>query len=439
MIKSVIKSVIRKREVHGSGRSLLPFPHILLIAGLLLSPSTTNADVPEAPSLHVPPNGSSVCDTMPYFEWSPVNGADSYYIQVDDNFGFSSPEIDRTTSNHYYTPGTPLSPGTYYWRVWASNSCGDGPYSSTRSFIIPPTPSAPSPSSPSNGSSTCNTTPYFAWSQVNRADFYHIEVDNNSNFSSPEIGATTSNHYYTPGVPLSPGTYYWHVRASNSCEDGPYSSTWSFTILSTPSAPSPSSPSNGSSTCDTTPYFDWSSVSGATSYRIQVDNNSSFSSPEIDTTTSNSYYTPGTPLSLGTYYWQVQASNSCGDSPWSSVWSVTILSTPSAPSPSSPPNGSTISDTIPTFRWGSVSGATSYSIQVDDNSALSSPTTQIISSTSYTPDSALPDGITYYWQVRASNSCGSGPWSAIWKFTTSAQSPPEFRIYLPAVVRGYPS
>ncbi len=720
MIKAVIKSVIRKREVHGPGRSWLAFPHILLIAGLLLSPSTTNADVPSAPSLHSPPNGSSVCDTMPYFEWLPVNGVDSYHIQVGNNSNFSSLEIEDRTPNPYYTPGTPLSPGTYYWHV----GTGDGSWSSTWSFIIPPTPSAPSLSSPSSGGSTCNATPYFAWSQVNGADLYHIQIDDNSNFSSPEKEDTTLNPYYTPGVPLSPGTYYWHVRASNSCEDGPYSSTWSFTILSTPSAPSLSSPSNSSSTCNTTPDFAWSSVSGATSYRIEVDDNSGFDSPEIDTTTSNSNYTPGSPLSPGTYYWhvrasnpcedghwsstwsftilstpsatspslpsnggstcdatpdfawspvsgaasyhiqvdddpsfsspeidtptstpyytpesalspgtyywhvrasnscgdgpwssvwtitilpipsapslsspsngstisdttptfmwdsvsgaisytiqvddnsgfnspeidqttsstsytpgsalpdgtyywraqasnacgtgswatvwqftvdtgcptpptpslsvpangsstcdttptfswgsvseatpyriqvgddssfsspeidtttsntnhtpgsalspgtyywQVQASNSCGDSPWSSVWSVTILSTPSAPSPSSPPNRSTISDTIPTFRWGSVSGATSYSIQVDDNSAISSPTTQIISSTSYTPDSALPDGTTYYWQVRASNSCGSGPWSAMWEFTTSAQSPPEFRIYLPAVVRGYPS
>ena len=188
MIKAVIKSVISKREVHGPGRSWLAFPHILLIAGLLLSPNTTNADVPPAPSLHLPLNGSSVCNTTPYFEWSPVSGVDLYHIEVDNNSGFSSPEIGATTLNHYYTPGTPLSPGTYYWHVWASNSCGDGPYSPTWSFIIPPTPSAPSPSSPSNGSSTCNTTPYFAWSQVNGADFYHIEVDNNSNFSSPEIG-----------------------------------------------------------------------------------------------------------------------------------------------------------------------------------------------------------------------------------------------------------
>jgi len=172
-----------------------------------------------------------------------------------------------------------------------------------------PTPTTPSLTSPSNGSSACDTTPSFDWSSVSGATSYRIQVDNNSSFGSPEIDTTTSSSNYTPGSALSPGTYYWRVRASNSCGDGSWSSVWSVTILGTVGVPSLYSPSNGSSTCDTTPYFDWSSVSGATSYRIQVDNNSNFSSPVIDTTTSNSYYTPGSPLSPGTYHWRVRASN----------------------------------------------------------------------------------------------------------------------------------
>jgi hypothetical protein len=187
------------------------------------------------------------------------------------------------------------------------------------------TPSAPSLYSPSNGSSTCDNTPTFDWGSVSGAQSYSIQVDNDSDFSSPEIDAITYNTYYIPTTSLSTGTYYWRVRGSNDCGTSGWSSAWNFTIIETPSSPSLSSPSNGSSTYDTTPYFDWSSVSGATSYCIQVDNDSSFSSPEIDTMTSNSYYTPVTPLSPGTYYWRVRASNSCGDSSWSSVWSVNIL------------------------------------------------------------------------------------------------------------------
>ena len=284
-----------------------------------------SCSVPSAPSLSSPSNGSSTCDTTPYFDWSSVSGATSYRIQVDNSSSFSSPEIDTTASNSDYTPGSPLSPGTYYWRVSTSNSCGSGSWSGVWNVMIQSAPAAPSLSSPSNGSSTCDTTPYFDWSSVSGATSYRIQVDNSSSFSSPEIDTTASNSEYTPGSPLSPGTYYWRVSTSNSCGSSSWSSAWNVTVLSVPAPPSLSSPSNGSSVCDTTPYFDWSSVSGATSYRIQVDNSSSFSSPEIDTTASNSDYMPGSPLLSGAYYWRVSASNSCGSGSWSLLGVVTIV------------------------------------------------------------------------------------------------------------------
>jgi len=388
----------------------------------------TSCPTPSPPSLYSPSNGSSTCDTTPYLNWSSVSEATSYRIQVDDNSSFTASAIDTTTSNSNYTPGTALAPGTYYWRARASNACGDSSWSSVWSVTVLSTPGAPSLVSPSNGSTTDDSTPTLDWGSVSGATSYRVQVDDNSGFTSPEIDQTTSNTSYTPSSALADDTYYWRVQASNSCGSGSWSAVWSFTIeISCPAPPAPSlsSPSNGSSTCDTTPYLDWSSVSEATFYRIQVDDSSSFSSPAINITTSNSNYTPGTALSPGTYYWRVRASNACGHSSWSSVWSVTVLSTPGVPSLVSPSNGSTTDDSTPTLDWGSVSGATSYRVQVDDNSGFTSPEIdQTTSNTSYTPSSVLADG-TYYWRVQASNSCGSGSWSAAWQFIvdTSISAP----------------
>jgi hypothetical protein len=342
---------------------------------------------------------------------------------VDNNSGFTSPEIDTTSASSDYTPTSALSPGTYYWRVGASNSCGDSSWSARWSFTILSEPSTPSLMSPSDGSSTCDATPTFDWSPVSGATSYRIQVDNNSGFASPEIDTTTASSDYTPTSALSPGTYYWRVGASNSCGDSSWSGRRSFTILSEPSTPSLMSPSDGSGTCGTTPTFDWSPVSGATSYRIQVDNNSGFASPEIDTTTASSEYTPTLALSPGTYYWRVLSSNSCGDSSWSARWSFTILSAPSPPVLSSPLDGSERSNSTLTFNWGSVSGATSYRIQVDDDSKFSSPEIdQVSSSTSYTPGTGLVPG-TYYWRVRSINACGQGSWSSDWSFTITNNPP----------------
>jgi hypothetical protein len=126
----------------------------------------------------------------------------------------------------------------------------------------------------------------------------------------------------------SVGSYSVPVAVSSASYGESFSGSSSFTadVSATTTTPSLYTPPDGGIASNTTPYFDWSSVVGATSYRIQVDDDASFSSPEIDTTTSDSNYRPTAPLSIGSdYYWRVRASGSCGTSSWSSAWSFTII------------------------------------------------------------------------------------------------------------------
>ena len=400
--------------------------------------SFTIVAAPSTPNPSSPADGSTVDDSTPTFSWAGVSGATSYRIQVDDSDGFGSPEVDAATSSTSYTPGTALPDGIYFWRVLAANACGDGSWSPVWSFTILSTPSAPSLTSPADGSTTCDTMPAFSWTSTSGATSYRIQVDDSASFLSPEVDTTTSGTSYTPGTALAPGTYNWRVQASGSSGDCAWSTVWSFSILPTPSAASPSSPTDGSSTCDTTPGFTWSSASGATSYRIQVDDSASFGSPEMDSTTPNTSYTPGTDLSPGAYYWRVQASSACGDATWSPVWTFTILPTPSTPTPSSPADGSTVDDETPTFSWASVGGATLFRIQVDDSAGFGSPEIDsTTSSTWYTPGTALPDGV-YFWRVQASTACGTGTWSATWQVTIDTAGGGTFRLFVPLVQRNYP-
>lgn len=184
--------------------------------------------------------------------------------------------------------------------------------------------SAPTLSSPSNGSTTTDTTPSFSWYSVSGADYYQIQVDDSSYFTSTAVDTTTYSASYTPTYSLSVGTYYWRVRGYDySAGYGSWSSTWSFTI----EVPSPTlySPSNYSTATETKPTFDWNDVSGAYSYEIQVDDSSSFYSPTISTSTYSSSYTPTTSLSSGTYYWRVRTKDYYGNySDWSSTWRFTV-------------------------------------------------------------------------------------------------------------------
>lgn len=81
-------------------------------------------------------------------------------------------------------------------------------------------------------------------------------------------------------------------------------------------------------------YFDWSSFSGATNYRIQIATSTTgftqangFSSTYLEvnaTTGTSSNYTNSTTLAPGTYYWSVRGATNCEHSPFSAIRTFTI-------------------------------------------------------------------------------------------------------------------
>jgi hypothetical protein len=132
-----------------------------------------------------------------------------------------------------------------------------------------------------------------------------------------------------------------------------------------PAVPSLVSPTDASSTTDLTPTFDWADVSGATSYTIQVDNNSDFSSPEITNSPTASTYTPASNLAAGTYYWRVLATNANGSSDYSGSWSVILNATVV---PGVPTNivTSVVSGNI-FINWDDAANATNYDVYASAN------------------------------------------------------------------------
>ena len=56
-------------------------------------------------------------------------------------------------------------------------------------------------------------------------------MDNNDDWSSPEVEIYTDNPYYVITSELSDGTYYWNVRAKDAADNwGIWGTHWSFTI-----------------------------------------------------------------------------------------------------------------------------------------------------------------------------------------------------------------
>jgi len=97
----------------------------------------------------------------------------------------------------------------------------------------------------------------------------------------------------------------------------------------TVSAPVPApiqiSPSNGGTSTSRAPTFTWENIRPADDYQLQVDDDSSFSSPAIDTTVTNKWYSPPTPIADSTvYYWRLKMSRNNFSSDWSDVWSFSV-------------------------------------------------------------------------------------------------------------------
>lgn len=92
------------------------------------------AGAPATASLISPANAAIDVATSPVLSWSAVAGAESYVVEVATDAGFTSiVDTSVVTDVNYALVG--LLPNTeYFWRVRASNICGDAAFSAVRSF-----------------------------------------------------------------------------------------------------------------------------------------------------------------------------------------------------------------------------------------------------------------------------------------------------------------
>ena len=100
---------------------------------------------------------------------------------------------------------------------------------------------------------------------------------------------------------------------------------------------------------------------------------------------------------------------------------------PTAPTLLSPVNGATISNDKPAFDWTDVTDLTgvTYSLLVDNDNAFGSPeiSNNGLTSSIFTPTTALSDTI-YYWKVSAKDGAGNvGPFSSVFSFTIDKVAP----------------
>ncbi|MBU1318359.1 MAG: hypothetical protein KKG33_15565 [candidate division Zixibacteria bacterium] len=102
--------------------------------------STWVGQLPEAvePATHIAPaNGSAIPDTVVTLEWNSAEAADSFLVEVDDHYNFSTPLVSVKITEPTYTPELEyLSGYSYYWRVKSINDCNTTAYTTAWTFSV---------------------------------------------------------------------------------------------------------------------------------------------------------------------------------------------------------------------------------------------------------------------------------------------------------------
>jgi len=169
------------------------------------------------------------------------------------------------------------------------------------------------------------------------------------------------------------------------------------------------SPANGSSTITNSPTFTWFIGIAADNHRLLVDDDPNFASPEEDVLlgATNNTHTITSPLLDGTYYWEVIAINSYGQTS-SLTWNIRI---DTKPQPTAfdlvwPEDGAAISDNTPTLIWENSydnwPGLDHYEVWVDNTNVENVPA----GITSYDA-TQLSWGSTHQWYVVAVGNVGN--------------------------------
>ncbi len=114
------------------------------------------------------------------------------------------------------------------------------PATQVENVVLNTAPPTPSLLIPVNNAGQSDTTPTFTWSTVTDAEgdavTYEIQVDNNSDFSSPVVLSPTASGLsaatYTPTTTLTAGTtYFWRVRSSDGIASSAYTTSRTLFIV----------------------------------------------------------------------------------------------------------------------------------------------------------------------------------------------------------------
>jgi hypothetical protein len=297
--------------------------------------------------------------------------------------------------------------------------------------FLPHPPSVPVLLAPAKGALVTDFTPALDWNDSTvpegapAFDHYQVQVDNNADFSSPEIDQNVpgpaTNSEFTPSSDLQANTTdYWRVRSVNEKDQASdWSAVWNFRTA----LPAPSN-LTADGTQNLRPKFTWDMPAypgtAATGFTLQIAKDAGFTQIVLTVQTKVRSYVPTTNLSRNLdLFWRVQAKGKNGPSA-SSTGTYKTGNPPATPALVAPANKVLVTST-PTLKWTqpNLMGGTfsSYQVQIAQDAAFTNPilkTLTTLEDPEWVVDPPLASAPRYYWHVQACNTGGSGDECSLW-------------------------
>ncbi|MFP4381349.1 MAG: InlB B-repeat-containing protein [Candidatus Sumerlaeia bacterium] len=442
------------------------------------------------PTLLSPANGASVSSETVTFQWTPVEGATGYHIQVgvhNSNFGGigdrpgmqyagvpdlpdlpdtpDTPDVpgDRPgllinvqvgDTDSFTTSGFPADGTIYFWRVKAQLAEGPAPFSRPAIFFNgeETAPPAPELTFPRDESQVPAEAIPFKAKPVPRATQYEFDLALDAEFTSPVVNSVEDRPMYLmQGLAADGETYYWRWRAGNGSGWGEYSEVWSF-VNGRISPPELLSPVENAKTSGTSVTFNWTAPeTDVDSYKIQIfagenehasDNSENGERPNSENARTFRVIEVAAPAEQvvvedfpndgSRFFWRMKAGV---DGAWShNSRTASFINGDSSEAPEGitllrPGNGAIVFADEVRFLWTPDRYAEFYQIQVAQDADFTSITLEddtLTASRYVTEEGELTTG-DYFWRVRAGNSQGWSEWTDARNFEVSEE---EARYYL---------
>ncbi|HSR53784.1 MAG TPA: M12 family metallo-peptidase [Acidobacteriota bacterium] len=175
--------------------------------------------------------GGSVMESAPLFQWQPVEGSQSYRLEVYDD-SQAQLVLNQDVGFESFRPDGPLSRRhNYRWRISAADSRGSGEWSSWHDFSILAL-AAPDAMAPQGLIRT--DQPEFSWKASHGAVSYLLEIVNEETDEYSTLN--TKKLEFQPASSLEGSRFRWRVSALDE-EGTPSPSPWLRFVYRDPRAP----------------------------------------------------------------------------------------------------------------------------------------------------------------------------------------------------------